>query len=156
METYFLLKLLHIIGATVLIGTGFGIAFFMLIANRTKNVAVIAGVSNIVVLADYVLTLPAVIIQPITGVILMIQRGWSITDGWLLLSIALYCLIGCLWLPVVFIQKKMANMAAKAVERDESLSTSYKKLYRAWLYCGYPAFMSIILLLWLMIAKPAL
>ena len=37
METILVLRYLHIVGATVLLGTGMGIAFFMLMAHRTRD-----------------------------------------------------------------------------------------------------------------------
>ena len=89
---YFLLKFVHIIGAAVLLGTGAGIAFFMLLAHRTGNPVIIAGVVRIVVIADFLFTATAVVVQPVTGIALASETGYALSEGWIVLSIALYLL----------------------------------------------------------------
>jgi len=101
MTLYYFLKFLHIIGASVLLGTGSGIAFFMLLAHMTGRAAIVAGVARIVVIADFVFTATAVIVQPITGLLLVWHVGYSLWDHWIVLSILLYLLTGVFWLPVV-------------------------------------------------------
>jgi uncharacterized membrane protein len=108
--TYFILKYLHIVGAAVLLGTGSGIAFFMLVAQLQGKPAVIAGVARIVVIADFVFTATAVVAQPITGLLLVQNVGYSITDGWIMWSIVLYILTGLLWLPVVWMQMRLRDL----------------------------------------------
>ena len=101
-ETELLLRWLHVIGASVLLGTGAGIAFFMLMAWRTRDVVVIAHTAGIVVLADFLFTMLAVIAQPLTGWLLAREVGWSLGEPWIMLSLVLYGVTGALWLPVVF------------------------------------------------------
>ena len=119
--TYFILKYLHIVGAAVLLGTGSGIAFFMLVAQIQGKPAIIAGVARIVVIADFVFTATAVVAQPITGLLLVWNVGYSITDGWIMWSIVLYIVTGLFWLPVVWMQMRLRDLAAGAVERNEPL-----------------------------------
>ncbi|MES0872241.1 DUF2269 family protein [Pseudovibrio sp. SCP19] len=152
--TYEFLKFLHIIGACVLIGTGAGIAFFMVIAARTLNAAAIAHTAGTVVIADTLFTATAVIVQPITGYLLARDVGWPLTEGWIMLSLALYIFIGAFWLPVVWIQIQLRNLAAAAVETDTALPPRYHTLYRIWFACGFPAFIAILGIVWLMIARP--
>ena len=121
MTEYFILKFLHVIGATVLLGTGAGIAFFMLMAHRTGDTHVIAGTARIVVIADYVFTTTAVILQPITGVLLARTVGYELNEGWIVASIALYVFTGLFWLPVVWMQSRMRNLAREAVTADMPL-----------------------------------
>ena len=102
------------IGASVLLGTGAGIAFFMLLAHRTGNAAVVAGVARIVVIADFLFTATAVVLQPITGVALARIVGYSLGEGWIVLSIMLYLVTGAFWLPVVWMQMRMRDLAAAA------------------------------------------
>ena len=83
MTVYLTLKYLHVIGATVLLGTGAGIAFFMLMAHLGGEPAVVAGVTRIVVVADFVFTAAAVIAQPVTGVLLTWNVGYSLWQGWI-------------------------------------------------------------------------
>ncbi|WP_378950155.1 DUF2269 family protein [Mesorhizobium sp. ANAO-SY3R2] len=151
-----LLRLAHVIGATVLLGTGAGIAFFMVMANRTRNAATIAHVAGTVVVADTLFTATAVILQPITGAWLANEVGWSLGEGWIVLSLALYVLTGLFWLPVVFIQIELRNLARTAARESRPLPTRYFHLYRIWFACGFPAFFSVIAIFWLMLTKPAI
>jgi uncharacterized membrane protein len=153
MTAYYLLKWLHVIGATVLLGTGAGIAFFMLMAHRSGDVRVIAGVARIVVLADYVFTATAVVAQPVTGVLLARTVGYSLGEGWILASVALYLLTGAFWLPVVWMQARMRDLAQAAAAAGEALPDEYHRLFRRWFAFGFPAFTAVLAIFWLMIAR---
>jgi uncharacterized membrane protein len=154
--TYLILKYLHIVGASVLLGTGAGIAFFMLLAHRTGNAGVVAGVARIVVVADLLFTATAVVAQPITGTLLAWTVGYSLLDGWIVLSIALYLVTGAFWLPVVWMQTRMRDLACQAVREGTPLPPEYHRLFRLWFAFGFPAFASVMAIFWLMIAKPPL
>ncbi len=151
-----ILRWLHVIGASVLLGTGAGIAFFMVMAHRTGDAALIAGTARIVVFADMVFTATAVIAQPLTGWLLARAAGWDLTEGWLLASLALYGLIGVCWLPVVRIQITLRDLAADAARNATALPARYHRLYRLWFTLGIPAFAAVLAIVWLMIARPAL
>jgi uncharacterized membrane protein len=153
---YLDLKFLHIIGSTVLLGTGAGIAFFMVMAHRSKDAAVIAGVARIVVIADFLFTATAVVVQPITGLLLAYIQNYPLTSSWIVASLALYVFIGFWWLPVVYFQTRIRDIAMKAVEQKKPLPPDYYWYYRLWFAFGFPAFFSILLIFWLMIARPAL
>ncbi|OOO36546.1 DUF2269 family protein [Rhizobium sophoriradicis] len=152
---YFVLKFLHIIGAAVLLGTGAGIAFFMLVAHRTGNAITVAAVARIVVLADFVFTTTAVIVQPITGIALAWHVGYSLWDRWIFWSIILYLVTGAFWLPVVWMQMEMRNIAKQAVVKGEPLPARYHKLFWTWFCFGFPAFAAVLAIIWLMITRPA-
>jgi uncharacterized membrane protein len=154
MTGYFILKFLHVIGATVLLGTGAGIAFFMLMAHRTGDAVIVAATARIVVIADYVFTTTAVIAQPVTGVLLAQSVGYSLGEGWIVASIALYLLTGAFWLPVVWMQSQMRNLAMSAAEAGELLPARYHRLYRSWFAFGFPAFAAVLAIFWLMITRP--
>lgn len=156
MTTFFLLKYLHVIGASILLGTGAGIAFFMLLAHMTGQSDLIAGVARIVVIADFMFTTTAVVAQPITGVLLAHIVGYSLWDGWIVSSIALYVLTGVFWLPVVWMQMRMRDLAAEAARLDQPLPDRYYRLFRLWFAFGFPAFGAVVAIFWLMIAKPAI
>ena len=147
-------KWLHIIGAAVLLGTGAGIAFFMLIAHRSRDPHAIAHVARTVVIADTLFTATAVVAQPITGVLLAWLVGWPLTDGWILLSIFLFIFIGAFWLPVVWIQIRLRDLAAAAAKQNTSLPAEYDRLFRIWFIFGFPAFAAILAIFWLMLARP--
>ena len=156
MTYYFVLKYLHVIGAAVLFGTGAGIAFFMLLAHLRGEPVLVAGVARIVVIADFIFTATAVIAQPITGVLLTRAVGYSLWDRWIVLSIALYIVTGIFWLPVVWMQRRMRDLAAEAAYRHEPLPRRYHQLFFLWFAFGFPAFGSVAAIFWLMIAKPAI
>ena len=153
---YDLLLFLHIVGACVLLGTGAGIAFFMLISNRSGSPALIAHTAGIVILADMVFTATAVVIQPITGLLLAFHSGWPILEGWVFVALLLYIVVGLFWLPVVWIQIQLRNLAVEAAEAGTALPIRYNRLYLIWVLCGIPAFLGVLAILWLMIAKPVL
>jgi uncharacterized membrane protein len=153
---YFVLKYMHVIGAAVLLGTGAGIAFFMLMAHLDGRPTVVAGVARIVVLADFLFTASAVVVQPITGLLLVANVGYSIGEGWVIWSIALYLVTGAFWLPVVWMQMRMRDLARAAVAEATPLPPAYHRLFRWWFAFGFPAFAAVLAIFWLMIAKPAL
>jgi uncharacterized membrane protein len=155
MEPLDVLRWLHVIGATVLLGTGAGIAFFMLMAHRTRQPALIAHVAGTVVVADLLFTATAVVAQPLTGLGLALLIGWPLTEGWLLVSLALYVLTGLFWLPVVWIQLRMRDLARAAAREGMPLPGQYHRLFRIWFACGIPAFLAVLAILWLMLAKPS-
>jgi uncharacterized membrane protein len=155
MTLYLVLKWLHVIGATVLLGTGAGIAFFMLRAHTTRDPKIIAAVASIVVLADYVFTLSAVVVQPVTGYALAAAVGYPLDSLWIVASLALYVFTGLFWVPVVFMQKRMRDLARAASEAGSPLPEEYFRLYRHWFAFGFPAFFAVLAIFWLMIARPA-
>lgn len=154
MHTVLVLRWLHVIGSAVLLGTGAGIAFFMVMAHRTRNATLIAHTASVVVLADYVFTATAVVIQPITGALLVEYVGWGWSQGWIWVSIALYLFVGALWLPVVWMQSRMRKLARSAAAASSPLPQEYFKLFRLWFAFGVPAFLSVLAIIWLMLAKP--
>lgn len=150
-----LLRFAHVLGAVVLMGTGAGIAFFMVISNRTQNPALIAHVAGIVVLADTLFTASAAIVQPITGTLLAWERGWSLTEPWLLTAIGLYLFVGAFWLPVVAMQIRLRNLARAAAATASPLPEAYHRLYRLWFAFGFPAFGAMLGIIWLMLTRPS-
>jgi uncharacterized membrane protein len=151
---YFLVKYLHVLGAIVILGTGTGIAFFMLMAHRSRDAAFIARTAGVVVIADMLFTLSAVILQPLSGGFLMALSATRFAERWLLAPVALYAVAGLFWVPVVFMQIEMRNLAREAVAQSQSLPARYFTLFRRWFLFGIPGFGSVMIILWLMIAKP--
>ncbi|WP_432449514.1 DUF2269 family protein [Aliiroseovarius marinus] len=154
MEWDLLLRLAHIMGAVVLMGTGAGIAFFMVIAQRSGDPKLIAHVAGIVVLADTLFTATAAIAQPITGTLLAWSLGWSLWDSWIVVAIGLYVFVGIFWLPVVWIQIRLRDLAQQAADQGRPLPDAYHRLYRIWFAFGWPAFAAMIAIFWVMLARP--
>ena len=149
-----ILRWLHVIGATVLFGTGAGIAFFMLMAQRSGRAEIVAHVAGTVVIADAIFTATAVVAQPITGVLLARAMGWPLSEGWIVLSVLLYIVTGLFWLPVVWIQVRIRDLARRAVREGAPLPDEERRLFRIWLACGFPAFGAVLAILWLMVTRP--
>lgn len=155
MTDYLLLKTVHVLSSTLLFGTGLGTAFHGWMANRSGSLAARRVVNRQVVLADWLFTTPAVIVQPVTGVWLAQLAGYRLTDSWLATAIGLYVMVGACWLPVVWIQIAMRRIADE-VPDGAPLPPAYARLARLWFALGWPAFSGTILIFWLMIAKPVL
>ncbi len=149
-----ILRWVHVIGATVLFGTGAGIAFFMLMAQRTGRPDIVAHVAGTVVIADTIFTATAVIVQPVTGVLLAQAMGWPLSEGWIVLSLLFYVVTGLFWLPVVWIQIRIRNLARQAAIENAPLPAEEKRLFRIWFSCGFPAFAAVLAILWLMVTRP--
>ncbi len=154
MELEAILRFVHVLGAMTLMGTGAGIAFFMLMAHRTGEPRLIAHTASIVVVADTIFTATAAILQPITGLWLAHEIGWPWTEGWILLSIMLYVVVGVCWLPVVWIQIRLRDIAKASAGQGKPLCSRYQKLFRIWFACGFPAFASMLVIIWLMLMRP--
>lgn len=154
MEWFQWLRAAHILGACVLIGTGAGIAFFMLMAHRSRDAALVAHVAGTVVIADWLFTASAVVVQPITGLLLVQATGWPLGSAWILWSVGLYLLIGACWLPVLWIQKRMRDLARGAAAAGSALPPEYHRLFRWWFVLGWPAFAAILGIVVLMVARP--
>jgi uncharacterized membrane protein len=155
-DPYLVLKFAHVIGACVLFGTGIGIAFFMWMAHRTADAAVIVATIRIVIIADALFTATAVIAQPLTGAALAGVVGFSLLEPWIMWSFVLYLFVGACWLPVVAIQVKLRDLARAARDAGTPLPAPYHRLFRVWLILGWPAFAGVIAIFVLMLAKPPL
>lgn len=154
MSTYFVLKLVHIVSAAVLAGTGFGIAFFKWIVDRTGNITAIRIVSEKVVLADWIFTLPAIVVQVVTGLALAHLVGYPLTHGWLFGALCLFCLAGLCWVPVVRLQMRMRDLARAYEAQGMPVGEKYLRYSRIWFWLGVPGFSAVIMIFWLMTAKP--
>lgn len=154
--TYLVVKWLHILSSTLLFGTGLGSAFYMFFASRTRDVRVIAVVVRYVVIADWAFTTPTVILQPLTGLWLMHLAGFPLDTPWIVVSFALYLLAGAAWLPVVWMQIRMRDMAVVAARDSTGLPARYWRFLRAWVALGVVAFLALVVVFYLMVAKPVL
>ena len=154
MDPYLIVRTLHIISATILFGTGIGIAFFMLNSHFINNLQQKFFAAKTTVTADYIFTAPAVIIQPLTGFWLISNGGYDPMDLWLKLTYAIYIVAGLCWLPVVWIQIQLKKMIATCLETGEELPPRYDKLFRIWITLGIPAFIGLVAVFFLMVMRP--
>jgi uncharacterized membrane protein len=154
MDPYLTAKWLHILSSTVLFGTGMGTAFQMVWAMRTGRVETVHSVASGVVIADWLFTTPAGLVQPLTGIWLAHLAGWPLTAPWLLLTYALYGLALICWLPVVHLQIRIRDLAGEALTKGQPLPDQARRLYRIWFALGWPAFAALVGVFWLMVSKP--
>jgi uncharacterized membrane protein len=156
MNTYLVLKWLHIVSSVLMVGTGLGSAFYMFFTNRSGSVPAQAVVSRLVVRADWWFTTPTVIVQPATGFAPAHMAGLPLSTPWLALSLGLFVFAGICWLPVVWLQIRMAAIAAQAHRETTPLSSLYARYQRYWELLGYPAFVAMVVVFYLMVNKPQL
>jgi uncharacterized membrane protein len=125
-------------------------------SHRSGNVSAIAHATRITVLADWLFTTPAVIVQPLSGFGLMRLAGFPLTTPWLLSSVVLYLLAGACWLPVVALQLRVRDLSTRALRDGTPLPPAYYRCMRWWFALGWPSFTAVLGAFWLMIAKPSL
>jgi uncharacterized membrane protein len=151
---YVVAKWVHIVSSTVLFGAGAGSAFHLLMATLRGDAAVVAGVSRVVVIADWVLTTPTAILQPLSGYYLLRLLGTPLTSGWVWWSMWLYGFAIACWLPVVWIQIRMRDIAKAAAATDAPLPPSYWRFFAAWVALGIGALLAFLAIFYLMVARP--
>lgn len=155
-HAYFLIKWVHILSSTLLFGTGLGTAFHGLLAYLSRDARVIAAVGRSVVLADWMFTSPAVIIQPISGAALIYLGGYSFFEGWLVWTYILYILTGLCWLPVVWLQLRIRRLAEASLQQNTPMPPEVMRYIRIWFILGWPAFISVMAIFYLMVLKPVI
>lgn len=153
---YLLLKWLHILSATLMYGTGLGSAFYKFMTDRTGNLPAIVETNRLVVLADWLFTTPTVILQPITGILLVHSAGYPLTSDWIVLALVLYAIAGTCWVPVVVLQIRMRDLSRQTMDRGQTLGSQYARMARLWVGLGIPAFSALIVVYYLMVFKPVL
>lgn len=156
MDTYLLVKWLHIVSSTVLFGFGAGTAWYLWNSHLTGDAALIAKVGRMVVKADWIFTGTSGVLQPVSGILLIRLAGYSLAEPWLLVTYALYLLAFACWAPVVWLQIKAQRLAQQAADNGTVLGADYRRTMRLWFALGWPAFIGLIAVFWLMVAKPAL
>jgi uncharacterized membrane protein len=151
---YLIVKWLHVMFSQLLFGTGLGSAFYMFFTNRSRDVRAIAIVARRVVWADWIFTTPTAILQPVTGFYLMYLAGIPLSSAWIVWSVALYLLAAGCWLPVVWLQIRMAEMAEQAAREETQLPKRFWRYDLIWTLLGIPAFVAFIAVFYLMVVKP--
>lgn len=153
---YVVLTFLHVAGAAMLLGAGAAVAAFMLMAHRTKDPAIVAATAKMASAANAMFVTAALVLEPLTGVLLAQAAGYALTDGWIVLSIMLYILAGALWLPAVWTQMRIRRIAREAIATERLLPTAYHRLFVVWATLCIPAFAAVLGVFWLMVARPSI
>lgn len=152
---YVVVKFLHILSSTFLFGTGVGTAFYLLFISRTRDPRTVAAVARLVVIADWIFTTTTIIFQPASGLYLAHRLGVPLTTPWLYWSIVLFVIAALYWLPVVWLQMRLRDMAQAAAEAGQPLPLRYDGYLGIWAALGVPALFSFLVIFYLMTAKPA-
>jgi len=152
---YVTVKWLHILSSTFLFGTGIGSAFYLLFATISRDVRAIAVVTRIVVLADWLFTSTTVIIQPLTGYILIRLAGFPMNSRWIVWSVILYVIAVACWLPVLWLQMRLKQLSRSAADSNTPLPQAYWRYFKYWVLLGIPAFFAFVAIFYLMVAKPS-
>ena len=155
MSSYLVLKYIHVLSGAVLLGTGIGIAYFLLTAHLSRNLEAMRVVARYVIRAEWIFTATAVVVQPVSGVLLMLERGWPFTSSWFMATVVLYVAVGLCWIPVVVLQYRMARLLREAANHA-ALGADYYRAFRLWAMLGIPAFAIVLALYAVMIFKPGL
>lgn len=157
MTGYVMVKILHVLSAAILFGTGIGIAFFTwagyLRCRRSKDVRALSRILELTVIADWLFTAPAVVFQFFSGVYLLHAMNMPWLTVWSVLVMSLFVLAGMCWIPVVVIQYRLRN-AARAAASWDALGPRFARLFAWWFWLGVPAFGAVIALYLVMMAKP--
>lgn len=153
MNTYLVVKWIHVLSSVLMVGTGFGSAVYLFFANRWGDLKTKQFVTRMVVFCDWIFTTPAVVIQPLSGLWLMSQTGWDFTTSWILSALIVYGIVGMAWLPVVWIQIRMKQLVNVAVESNTELDGRYRLLQRWWEGLGYIGFGGALVIFYIMVAK---
>ncbi len=156
MNPYTALKIIHVVSACILFGTGLGTAAYMLFANQTHNLNIIVKATRQVVKADWLFTTTSGIVQAVTGFAMAFLKGYSFASLWLAGAIAGYLIAGVCWLPVVYLQIQMHKIARQCLIQKQPLPQQYYRYYRNWFILGWPAFVSLIAVYYFMVAQPTL
>jgi uncharacterized membrane protein len=151
---YLIVKWAHVLSSTLLFGTGLGSAFYMFFASLSRDARAIAVVVRYVVIADWAFTTPTIVLQPLTGFYLIRIAGFPVNSRWIVWSIVLYLLAGACWLPVVWMQIRMRDMAQQAARSGEPLPAKYWSYLKLWVALGIVAFLALVVVFYLMVAKP--
>lgn len=150
---YLVLKWVHVLSSTILFGAGIGSAFHLFAASLRRRLGGIVATTRNVVVADWMLTTPTAILQPVTGILLVEKMGVPYSTPWVAWSLGLYAVAIACWIPVVAIQIRMRNIAVAAEHAGEPVPAAYDRLFHLWTILGLAAFFPFLLIFWLMVTK---
>lgn len=151
---YLWLKYIHILSSTILFGTGIGTACVMMYGHYTKNINAMAVINQYVVRVDWLFTGTSGFLQPLTGLWMVYLMGYPLTSLWLLGSMIGYLITAICWFIVVYLQIKIRNITIHAALNNTALPPQYYLYFKYWFILGWPAFISLLIVFYLMVMKP--
>jgi len=150
-----LLKALHMLGVVLFLGNIIVTAFWKVMADRTRDLAVIRFAVRATNWADVFFTFGGVVLLAVAGRALAAQSGMSELP-WMRLAYGLFAATGLLWLGVLIpLQRAQATLLA-SLPRDAQIPPRYRRLSLAWAVAGTVATLLPLGIVWLMAVKPSL
>ena len=150
----FAIKFVHVLAAAAMLGTALAVALFMLVADRSGNVSVIAVTARFAVLVELMVMIPALALQPISGLPLASAVGVTLGEFWIMLSLLIYGLIVAGWLAVLVLEIRIRDLTQEAVLAGVPLPESYYGMFRLYTVLVWPTLAAMILVFALMIWQP--
>lgn len=150
---YLALKWIHVMSSTILFGAGVGSAFHLFSATLQRRPAGAATATRNVVWADWLFTTPTAVLQPVTGLALVHMAKMPLSTPWIAWSLGLYVVAMACWLPVLWIQLRLRDLAARAEREGTVLPPAYWRLFGWWVGLGFGGFFAFLAIFWLMVVK---
>ncbi|RIH89322.1 DUF2269 family protein [Calidithermus roseus] len=152
MDSYLLLKSLHVLGAVIFLGNILVTALWKVLADRTQNPAIVAYAQRLVTVTDFAFTALGVGLIIVTGELMAGRWEGAAWVGW---GRALFVASGVIWLVALIpIQIAQARMA-RAFAQQASIPASYWRLAKLWGVFGIIATALPLLNLYFMVFKPS-
>lgn len=154
MESLNVLLFLHIFGAVIFLGNIATAAFWKVRADITKDPKFIHNTVKNVMLADFIFTLPGLILIMISGILMSVRSGRPLEIfNWLTFSIFLFVLTGIIWLAILLpIQRRLIHHSAESIATG-MISSEYRKASLYWAIFGIAATLLPVVVLYLMVTK---
>jgi uncharacterized membrane protein len=155
METYLILKTIHIIGAILFLGNIIITGWWKFMANRTGNPVIIGFAQRQVTLTDFVFTAGGAATLLAAGITNILIYDISLTTNWIMWGLGLFTLSGIIWGTILIpIQIKQAR-EAKQFTADTVISEQYWKRELQWYIYGITATILPLINIVFMVMKPS-
>jgi uncharacterized membrane protein len=136
MNTYTLLKMVHIIAVIFFMGNIITGLFWMKRADKTGDSSVISFAMKSVIASDRIFTIPGVLVITICGFGAAIDAGIPLLrTGWIFWSLVLFSLSGLIYgWKLVPLQKKISQLTdvSTGEQFNKNLYHSYFKQWESW------------------------
>lgn len=151
---YDLAKFLHVTGVAMLMGNITVTAIWKFFADRDGRPEVLGFAQKLVTYTDWSMTFWGVILLMASGYYMAISADFNLRQGWLFWSQVLFVLAGMIWLLLIVpIQMKQARLAKAFSAAD--VGEEYRALSKRWLVWGLTSTVPLVIVTWLMLAKPS-
>jgi uncharacterized membrane protein len=145
----------HILGVILLAGNITITAFWKVLADMSREVKLIAFANRAVIIADWLFTLPGIILTLGGGVSISVMGQWPLFEvSWLSWSVFWFVVAGILWMVFLIPLQIRQHRAAKLFLESGDIPLTYWRDARAWITIGLIATVPLLIILYLMVVKP--